>query len=980
MISRDIFIVTSFIVDPTLGAQSYPGPCSYCTKTTKKCTFEWVMSQEPALKSRKESNASEQIKPPKRPKGEENPAQTNVASSQSSTSPSELLTNESEWSYGPAASITSTDSSTPELRSINTSSQVLLDYSELQNVALDNFGRQNLEPPLSHPLDPFPVPNSIIDSYHQLPSSSLYQSHNQIWYQNAVYGPSADISRLYPRPKRALMSSEQIEASENLNEDEPLANFKNIEFMFNLGPDSFPERLTKSADHEFIRQNLMQIYHDSMENALSCWLNERTCPYRISPKAITGSEDSTKQSLHQAWSDDWPNRIFARVNNLDRVSGRFRDRPLSTKESEAASKALYFVIMAFASQWAQSSRRSKEQHPSMFRNGQDGEFFNDTRNRPNDYYEFDRVLQETYWNKARKALLDCADVESFKVAFANIIFSLTQKPMSQEQQANIRNDSNTSSEQLETDFESLEDRVTKIIDEDGPPIYLEQGVRHAHSLRHKLQRREREIAKQRPGVDPTQTVLNEQDRTTVDMMAWLGYMLESLTSAMHQRPLVVADEDTDVLPQSLAALDISGNDDQQQPGNSPVSAISQDPTSASRLWDNYFFLQEQHNQRDNTQHQISHLSPYLSQAAFLTDAAPIKVLLYRKLTHLQSLLSRYAAPAKIESGIAAAINVYNHWISAYEPFIKDCIVHHDLLNPRIQSWYICLTGHFHLAALLFADLLESIDAGSGVGLESHAAIRKRTRLVAHLRQHNTRMVSDLARCATPRANASFPQQAGRWHFALNEGALLTEPWTALLIRVFSKAAVLLLAESTEEAKNVVVSKASSMSPENGSVSSTVADRRGSTGWYDVAEQLARRADDCIRALKYLGRKSDTARLAGDTLDEALRKRWGVLLKDNANNISAEAGPADVKIGNITGVDGGSINVAVLLDTTGQQQQPQQPPQGGWFDPVVLGAEDAWLGVGLEQELMPELVHFPGQAAQGISVPSGVGGEEKWEWL
>jgi hypothetical protein len=941
------------------------------------------MSQEPTLKSRKESNGSEQIKPSKRAKAEENQNQPDVPSSHSSTSLSEIQTNESEWSYGPPPSISSIDSATPELTNINPASQVPLKYPEFQDAVLPTFGRQSSQSLPDQTLDPFAMPHSVMDSYQQIPSNTLGHSQGQMWTQNDIYDPNADISRLYARPKRAIMSSEQSEAtSRDQNDDEPsLANFKNIEFMFNLGPNSFPERLAKSTDHEFIRQNLMKIYHDSMENALSCWLNERTCPYRIAPKAITSGEDADSRSLNQAWSEDWPNRIFARVNNLDRVSGRFRDRPLSRTESDAASKALYFVIMAFASQWAQSSRRSKEQHPPMFGNGQDSKFFNNAHGTTEGYYEFDRVVQQTYWNEARKALLDCADVESFKVAFANIIFSLTQKPMSEEQQLNIRNDATSTIEELETDLDSLQDRVTKIIDEDGPPIYLEQGVRHAHSLRHKLQRREREMAKQKPGVDPTKTILNEEDRTTVDMVAWLGYMLESLTSAMHQRPLVVADEDTDVLPQSLAALNLSDPDDRQR-GHSPVSAISQDPTSTSRLWDDYFFLQEAHNQKDTTQHPpMTHNSPYLSQAAFLTDAAPMKVLLFRKLTHLQSLLTRYASPSKIESGIGAAVTVYNHWISTYEPFIKDCIAYHDRLNPRIQSWYICLTGHFHLAALLFADILESIDT-SAAGLESHAAIRKRTHLVAHLRQHNARMVSDLARCSTPRADASFAQTGERWHFALNAGALLTEPWTALLIRVFSKAAVLLLAESADEAGGG--RKASSGSPED-FMSSSGSDRGRSTGRYDIAEQLAHRADDCIRALKYLGRKSDTAKLAGDTLDKALRRRWGAL-KDGVKSISPEARPSGLNGINVAAPNpSGSIVAGVPPDVMGQQQhqhtQSHQQQDGTWFDPVVLGPEDAWLGVGLEQELSPDLGCFPGQNVQGIGAQSGRGiGEEKWEWM
>jgi hypothetical protein len=39
------------------------------------------------------------------------------------------------------------------------------------------------------------------------------------------------------------------------------------------------------------------------------------------------------------------------------------------------------------------------------------------------------------------------------------------------------------------------------------------------------------------------------------------------------------------------------------------------------------------------------------------------------------------------------------------------------------------------------------------------------------------------------------------------------------------------------------------------------------GW--VAEQAQQRAEDCVRALKYLGKKSDCARIVGETLSAAL---------------------------------------------------------------------------------------------------------------
>src|SRR6201999_2620603 len=130
-------------------------------------------------------------------------------------------------------------------------------------------------------------------------------------------------------------------------------------------------------NHTLMSESLMKIYHDSMENALSCWLNERTCPYRYKQRLITnGSPDSTQQSLKQAWAEDWPNRIFRRVFALDRMAGKIRNKPLTKLEERSASKALYLVIMAFATQWAQASKRSQEEHRSFIGRGQNAANFN----------------------------------------------------------------------------------------------------------------------------------------------------------------------------------------------------------------------------------------------------------------------------------------------------------------------------------------------------------------------------------------------------------------------------------------------------------------------------------------------------------------------------------------------------------------------------------------------------------------------------
>lgn len=158
----------------------------------------------------------------------------------------------------------------------------------------------------------------------------------------------------------------------------------------------------------------------------------------------------------------------------------------------------------------------------------------------------------------------------------------------------------------------------------------------------------------------------------------------------------------------------------------------------------------------------------------------------------------------------------------------------------MQSWYICLTGHWHLATLLLADLIEIVDE-SGLGTEEMKNQRDSAEFVAKFRQGNCHTLSDLAKCACPREDASF-QHSRDFHFAVNQGALLTEPWTAVLIRAFAKAGVVLL-------------ESEAMLP-------SCIDQ----------EDAFQRAENCVQALWCLGRKSDMALSAAKILGDALKQR------------------------------------------------------------------------------------------------------------
>ncbi|KAF2031139.1 hypothetical protein EK21DRAFT_63747 [Setomelanomma holmii] len=607
---------------------------------------------------------------------------------------------------------------------------------------------------------------------------------------------------------------------------------------------SFASDLVLTTNNAFLTEGLLRIYHNSFENALSCWVTERTCPY--STKADVALINDARP--------DW-NRIYHRVFRLDRLAANIRGRQLTYTEDQAASRALNLAIYAFATQWAQSSHRSNAKYPfdgADSKGAVDAETKEGTVSGP----EFDRMLQIRAWHEAQNALQTASEIESFRVVLAQIVFALTQKPVEDEDAVreealgteSLPENGTLGADQGVNECEDLLSKLNLAIDADGPPTHLEQGLRLIHSLRSRMA-----IYNGKPRLQsgathgskhyrPSTGRLDNADRAAVDLLFWLGVMFDTLSAAMNKRPLVVSDEDSDIYPNGPEHMDTFAAD-----GNATVAVDSKDG-----LWDGYLFARQDNRLQENP---VRWPCSFDQAAALLCDAAPVKVVLFRKITRIQTLLTRNARGAKVEASLSAALDIYAHWERLYAPFIGDCIEYHDHLHPRIQSWYTCLAGHWHLATLLLADLIEIVDE-SELGIEGNRLQRISTEFLARFREGNCRVVSDMARCACPRENASF-SKSHEFHFALNEGSLLTEPWTAVLIRAFAKAGVILL-------------ESDAMLP--------------SLSMSDMGDAF-QRADDCVRALWYLGRKSDMALSAAKILGNALKeRRKGV--QEKVNDMSA----------------------------------------------------------------------------------------------
>ena len=814
--------------------------CGNCEKTKKSCTFEWLRSQRvsqasqppqtaapPAKRRRTRSNSTSRAQKPNvscRSTATVKPEQSRHANNDdllSPTPPVELGVTFGDFPCG--SSMFTTD---PTIALFHEPSQTFekdeaRDESGLTGgVAEDNWTLLDCDSGRGSSLK---TTSEISDDKLERDSPSDYQDTS-----------STSISN----PPSSISEGTVARTSQKRRRSSSSASISNGAHSYPV--ISYASDILSSSNNAYLTESLLRIYHDSFENALACWVTERTCPYSAKSDTLLATNARP----------DW-NRIYHRVVRLDRLASTIRGRKLTQTEDRAASRALDLAVFSFASQWAQSSTRSRTKYPfhSTSTDGGSSVFDSVEDDNAPAGIDFDRTLQISAWHEARNALQKAGEVESFRVVLAQIIFALTQRPVETVDATQGVQNSISKTEDIEMgayaevsregtpmlatdqDMDDCADLMSKLdlaIEADGPPVHLESGLRLIHSLRSRMtmsrEARRTNSARQRrlPVVR-----LEDADRATVDLLFWLGVMFDTLSAAMHKRPLVVSDEDSDVVLSESMQIEHS-----VQQAVTPSSTDEGDG-----LWDEYLFARQQR----NSEYVPTRWPCSFDEAATaLCDAAPVKVLLFRRVCRIQTLLTRNTRGAKVEEAVSSAMDVCNHWDALYAPFIRDCIQNHDRLPPRVQSWYVCVTGHWHLATLLLADLMEVVDE-SELGLEEATQQRNLTAFIAKFRENNCRVLSDLASCACPREDASFPQSR-EFHFAVNEGALLTEPWTVVLIRAFAKAGVLLLESDT-------------LLP------------------FDLdREDAFQRADACIKALWFLGRKSDMALSAANILGEALKQR------------------------------------------------------------------------------------------------------------
>jgi hypothetical protein len=560
------------------------------------------------------------------------------------------------------------------------------------------------------------------------------------------------------------------------------------------------------SNQGMISQNLLRIYHDVLEHSLSCWLTEVTCPYHLNDDFFQRRDSMSE------WGESWSNRMYQGTLKLDQAARSTKLIKISPSDDQACARALHLAIMAFATQWAQGSCRQREQYSPLYDSFDPGKpegAFDDL------VEEFDRSLQWHFWSQAERALQDVSHIESFRVVCAEAVFGLTQKPWPQETLEGSTVNGQTSG----LEEQSLTSQIAQEISRDGPPMYLERAARKMHALKFKFDSALKRISSYRGDGATTDTVqsMGQEDKTMVGLLYWLAIMFDTVSSSMNERPVVVPDQDSH-------------------------HASCRGEEADDAYWKVELFIQDK---LEAPCHTIRWPCTYEVAASAVTRSAPVKVLLYRHVSYLQNTLRRGQSVEKIEQVIRNATSLYRYWNLTYGAFFRDLIHNYNSVPGRIQSWFVCISAHWHLACLILADLINTVDQ-KGLGIKASTQMRLRSRVVAKMQETSVKELSDLARVATPPSEETNCFQLPGFHPCVNEGTILTEPWTAILIRAFSKAAVWLL----EDAEGY---------------------GQYGLGAYpnDGLSDTLKQAEYCIKGLWFLGKKSDMSRRVADILTRAL---------------------------------------------------------------------------------------------------------------
>lgn len=668
-------------------------------------------------------------------------------------------------------------------------------------------------------------------------------------------------------------------------------------------------RLADQSNKITISNNLMQIYCDSLENALECWIDRETCPYRIETDIGSLSHAVNEQTNSPSLSKT----LYNRVVRLDAAFSRQRPRPLTRAEDAGSSKVLKLAIMAFACQWSHaasaSSSTSVHETPWVLADGG-----HDLGARPTSDLEvpgaqdFEQLLRLSVWHEAQRCIRRWRHCGSFRVILASIILFCSQQPLDEEELDDYRENHSEpfashdlgAGKSVHSSLGSFGDPlyrstpssditvpflVTHSIPDLAPfssPFYGHEGLQHLEislghlvawrrSIRsshlHERQRTIRTAATEAPCNGST--LPESQHLSDFNLIFWLGVMCDTTSSVINRRAFIMPDMETLISPSNVTNLNFDSvatatslGASHWRPDVEPQHPPPEELTQSVDIWGSYL-LDADRNWRKSLV-VAERLSTSQLRSKLIQQGVPLKVLFWRKVGQLQNMISFHEqqptsspTPTEIENAIKEALAVHQYWTANYAEFFTACTREHSSLSFQSQSWYLVLVLGWNMACLILARCIDFVDRNA-MSERLGQSLRGSSVLTSELRKTSVYAISEAARVSselptiTTTPPSSFPSELdpdattkSSHPTLLGQTAIHSDPHTEKVVKALEIASEILLDWLRQW-----------RSPAPSDCSLHLSWLYTNTS----SDEIARRCVSCINTLDLLKSKSDAARL------------------------------------------------------------------------------------------------------------------------
>jgi Fungal Zn(2)-Cys(6) binuclear cluster domain len=671
-------------------------------------------------------------------------------------------------------------------------------------------------------------------------------------------------------------------------------------------------RLADKSNKITISNDLMRIYFDTLENALECWIDIETCPYRIETDVGLRSYTVKEQTSVSSFSTT----LYNRVHRLDATFSKQRSRPLSRAEDSGSSEALKLAIMAFACQWSHSSRSSStnlnektlaltdEDHAVELPPTSDFEV--------SDTQEFERLLRLSVWHESQRCLKRWRYCGSFRVIFASIVLFCSQQPLDEDEPKEFGENhlGPFASQDLgagkseHSSLDCLEDQLNSSAPSSNSPAQVfanqripdltlfsssfsgHEGLQHLEIGLHQLLTWRRSIIsshlhKHKGGFHTETTEVpcdsnalpGSQDLSDFNRFFWLGVMCDTTSSVLNQRSLIIPDNETFISSDGVTRLDMDSittttfgasrwriDVDHHHPSNRMIQSVD--------IWGSYLLDADRIWQRSLVA--MENLSTSQLKSKKIKQGVPLKLLFWRKVGKLQNMISSHEqqpmsspTPTEVENAIKEALAVHQYWTVNYGEFFTACTREHLNLSIQSRSWYLVLVLGWNMACLILAQYIDFVDRND-MSEKLGQSLRGSSALTNELKKTSAYAIAEAAGVSSCLPTTSSSLSAGEdaslaadtsatkssHPVLLGQSAIHSDPQTEKVVKALEIASEILLDWLRQWRSPAVGDYVPHLSWLYTSTSS---------------DEISRHCISCINALNLLRSKSDVARLTAEHL-------------------------------------------------------------------------------------------------------------------